>query len=167
MNNKYLLPFVLGLFASVFVFCIVGYNLGYVGFFVDYLGEKGIELSRVLTAIFGTFTIALACSRDDFQEISDNRVIVHWQQWLFRAVMVCLLLFVCKISIVYSVACAGLFSFVFNFDLNRRRELPINYMSDSNWYDSFFMWAFRKYSGAAQNVFEFLLMSLFFKQYYI
>ena len=95
-----------------------------------------------------TLAFALACAKDDAEDIAAHFKINHVAQWLFRAVIVL------TASAMLGVPCmaiglAFLFSAVFRFMLNKLRGLGWWWMGPSlarrpkhdSYYDALFHWA--------------------------
>jgi hypothetical protein len=95
---------------------------------------------EVIAACILTAAFAVWCACDDDLQIAMNKPVRHVRQWLLRASVVTLLCVVIGLPWL-AIGLAGLFSAVFRYALNRLRGLSPWYVSPSNWYDWFWLWA--------------------------
>jgi hypothetical protein len=95
---------------------------------------------EVIAACILTAAFAVWCAFDDDLQIAMNKPVRHVRQWLLRASAVTLMCVVIGLPWL-AIGLAGLFSAVFRYALNRLRGLSPWYVSPSNWYDWFWLWA--------------------------
>jgi len=117
--------------------------------------------------------IANLSAQDDYAQIRNHEYINHKKQWLTRAtitflLVVCLatfynLLFSSSWILIgyYSLIAAFWFSIVFRYKLNSLRQLPIDYISKSNIYDSIFITLANKNGGKLVYTFELVMVIIF------
>lgn len=92
-----------------------------------------------------------------------NQLNDHILPWLYRGSFISLILYLYGFNIWLLFAFAGLFSIFFRFTLNKKRNAKWDYISISNWYDSFFCWVSTKYGGKLAYIVElsvFLIITL-------
>jgi hypothetical protein len=108
--------------------------------------------------------IALFANREssfDFTKIKNHEKINHIQSWIYRATFVIFIILLTNLSIfnkiILSIGSAFLFSSIFRARLNHRRKKDLTYISNSNYYDSFFIKLFPKKHGMMIYVVEIII----------
>jgi len=117
--------------------------------------------------------IANLSAQDDYAQIRNHEYINHKKQWLIRATITFLLV-VCLVTFYnllfssswiligyYSLIAAFWFSIVFRYKLNSLRQLPIDYISRSNIYDSIFINIANKNEGKLAYIIELIMVIIF------
>ena len=104
-----------------------------------------------------TIVIALWSSRDDARQIERGEDINHATQWAARA------LIIGGLTLWLSdwwdaIGMAALFNIVFRWDLNKRRSLPVDYVSLSNIYDTIFISLFGASAGEMAYAIELMVL---------
>ena len=102
-----------------------------------------------IAAIIFVICFAIAEAQDDAKQIARHERIDHAGQWLFRAGLVFMwcggvwLAEDLASAVKVGLLSAPVFSFVFRLSLNTLRGLDPRYVSESNVYDTVFLWASR------------------------
>jgi hypothetical protein len=106
-----------------------------------------------------TVVIALWSSRDDARQIERGEEVHHATQWVARALVVgALTLWLADWW--DAIGMAALFNITFRFDLNMRRGLPWDYVSYSNYYDSFFIRLYGDGAGEMAYALELIALAI-------
>ena len=128
-----------------------------------------------LTILFVLISsLATSSAENDFKQISKNEPIDHAAQWVARAILsflaVLSLAFLCYLGtdcswglliVYYSMVSAFWFSVLFRHQLNLKRKLSYDYISNSNVYDSVFITIAGKNGGKLAIIFELVMVAIF------
>lgn len=110
--------------------------------------------------------VAAHQAKDDAQAILANEPIFHVPKWLTRALMCGITAFAMAVASGHGfisfplllLVAYGSFNIPFRYWLNKRRGLPIDYVSESNAYDRLFIRHFGNGAGSAAYAVEFIVM---------